>query len=337
MQLNGLLARALHWLDLPAEWQRQSPAARRRYLRECAGAYLFLLPALLVIGVFHVFAIFYAFYISLHKWSVLKEAYIGLANYTELFGDAEFRRALAVTVWYVLGTVPLGLAIALVVAVLLFRPIRGRGFYRTLFFLPYVTSLVAAAAVWQWMYNPEYGVVNLVLSRLGLPTQRWLLEPEGIFQLALTPLGVTLPDWAAGPSLALVSIIVMSIWSGLGFNVIVYLAGLGSIPRELQEAARVDGAGEGLVFRHVTMPLLAPTTFFLVVIAVIRAFQAFNQIYVMSPNDPTTRTLTMYIFQTFYASSRVGYGAAAAMALFVILLVLTVAQMRFGQERVSDE
>ncbi|HHX39278.1 MAG TPA: sugar ABC transporter permease [Armatimonadetes bacterium] len=323
-----------HGLELPEEWHRLSPAARRRFLRESFQAYTFLLPALVIIGVFHVFAIFYAVYISLHDWSILKEAYIGLANYSKLLADPEFRQSLLVTLWYVIGTVPVGLALSLGVAVLLFRPLRGVGFYRTLFFLPYITSLVAAAAVWQWMYNPDYGVLNLALARLGLPAQQWLLEPRGVFGLALAPLGISLPEWAAGPSLALVSIIVMSIWSGLGFNVIVYLAGLGSIPRELQEAARVDGAGEWQVFRQVTVPLLSPTTFFLVIIATIRAFQAFNQIYVMSPNDPTTRTLTMFIFQTFYGSSRAGYGAAAAMALFVILLLLTIAQMRLGQEKV---
>jgi multiple sugar transport system permease protein len=325
----------LHWLDVPADWRRMPAHRRRRFVRESLGAYGFLLPTLVIIGVFHLFAIFFAVYISLHKWSILKESYVGLANYADLLRDPQFRHSLGVTLWYVVGTVPVGLVLALGVAVLLFRPIRGRGFYRTLFFLPYVTSLVAAAAVWQWMYNPDYGVLNLALTKLGLPPQRWLLEPQGVFQLALAPAGITLPAWAAGPSLALVCIIVMSIWSGLGFNVIVYLAGLGAIPKELQEAARVDGASEWGVFRHITVPLLSPTTFFLVIIATIRAFQAFNQIYVMAPNDPTTQTLTLFIFQTFYASSRAGYGAAAAMALFVILLLLTILQMRLGQERVS--
>jgi len=331
------MRRLLSWLDLPSGWARLPPAARRRYLRECAGAYLFLLPTLVIIGVFQLFAIFYALYISLHRWSLLREGFVGLRNYLDLAADPEFRQALVVTVWYVLGTVPLGLVVSLAAAVLLFRSVRGRGFYRVLFFLPYVTSLVAAGFVWQWMYNGDYGVVNLVLSRIGVPAQhlpRWLLEPEGIFRLVAAPVGIALPDWAAGPSLALVSIVIMSIWSSLGFNVIVYLAGLGSIPRELQEAARVDGAGEWQVFRRVTLPLLSPTTFFLVIIATIRAFQAFNQIYVMAPNDPTTRTITVFIFQTFYGSTRVGYGATAAMALFAVLLVLTIAQMRFGQERV---
>jgi len=299
----------LHWMDVPADWRHLSPTARRKVRRECASAYLLILPALAIIAVFHLFAILYAVYISLHKWSILKEGYIGLGNYAGLLHDPEFRQSLVVTIWYVLGTVPIGLAISLGIAVLLFRPLRAVGLYRTLFFLPYVTSLVAAAAVWQWMYNPDYGVVNVILTRLHLPAQRWLLEPQGVFRLMLGSLGGHLPDWAAGPSLALVSIIIMSIWSGLGFNVIVYLAGLGGISKELQEAARVDGAGEWQVFRRVTLPLLSPTTFFLVVIATIRAFQAFNQIYVMSPTDPTTRTLTMFIFQTFYASSRAGYGA----------------------------
>lgn len=333
-----MIQKLLHWLDVPPEWGRMPPAARRRFLRENVSAFFFLLPALAIIGVFHVFAIFYAFFISLHKWSVLNEGYVGLQNYAALIHDADFRQAIGVTFWYVVGTVPAGLMIALAVAVLLFRPIRARGFYRTLFFLPYVTSLVAAAAVWQWMYNPDYGVINGLLQHFGVPqgTPRWLGEQRGIFEMALGGMGIHTPAWAAGPSLALVSIIIMSIWSSLGFNIIVYLAGLGGIPTELQEAARVDGASEWQVFRSVTLPMLSPTTFFLVVIASIRAFQAFNQIYMMSaPNDPTTRTLTMFIFQTFYQSTRPGYGAAAAVALFAILLVLTAAQMRIGQERVT--
>ncbi len=333
------MRRLLHWLDFPPEWGEWAPAARRRFLRESLAAGAFLLPTLVIIGVFHLFAICYALYISLHKWSILKESYVGLGNYLRLAADPEFRGALVITGWYVLGTVPVSLAIALAVAVLLFRPLRGRAFYRTLFFLPYVTSLVAAAVVWQWMYKPSNGVINSLLAWMGVPQASlpaWLGEQAGVFRLAL-PGGALLPEWAAGPSLALVAIMVMSIWSSLGFNVIVYLAGLGSIPKELHEAARVDGAGEWQVFRRITLPLLSPTTFFLVIIATIRAFQAFNQIYVMAPTNPTTRTLTMFIYQTFYGSSRAGYGAAAAMALFVILLLLTVAQMRLGQERVTYE
>ncbi|MCC6445411.1 MAG: sugar ABC transporter permease [Armatimonadetes bacterium] len=320
--------------DIPS---RRSALARKRLWRDSAQAYLYLTPALLIVGGFHFLPIFYAFYISLHKWEILQERFIGLENYTRLARDPEFGQSLLVTLYYVIGTVPLGLAVSLGVALLLFRGLKGTGFYRTVYFLPNITSVVAAAVVWSWIFNPQqYGVLNYLFSLFGSSPQQWLLESNGIFKLLFMKLGLPLPGWAGGPSLALVCIVVMSVWSSLGFNMIVFLAGLGSIPKEFQEAARIDGAGEWGVFWKVTFPLLSPTTFFLVIISTIRAFQAFNQIFVMTGGGPlgTTRTITVYIFKTFYESTRVGYGAAIAFALFAIILLLTLVQFKAIGERV---
>lgn len=317
------------------------PLASRRRLQEAVHAYLYLLPAGLVLVAFHLCPVFYAVYISLHKWSLFKERFVGLANYAALPFDPEFRQSLGVTFYYVLGTVPFALAISLVLALLLFGNLYAKGLYRTIYFLPYVTSVVAAAVVWSWIYNPQYGILNYVLVKLGVcnpqsPPQ-WLLEPRGVFQLALSQLGVSVPDWLAGPSLALIAVTAMGVWNTIGFNMIVFLAGLGAIPKELQEAARIDGADEWLVFRHVTLPLLSPTTFFLTVIGTIRAFQAFNQIYVMTKGGPlgTTRTVTMYIYSRFYESHDVGFGAAIAMVLLLIILAFTLLQFRVAAERVT--
>lgn len=313
---------------------------RRRRTADIATAYLLVLPAAVLIVAFHFAPVFYALFISLHKWSLIPERFVGLSNYTAVLRDEEFHQSLGVTIWYVLGTVPFAIGISLVLALMLFQPLAGRGIYRTIYFLPYVTSVVAAAVVWTWIYNPRYGVLNYVLTRLGLcdpqsPPQ-WLLEPRGVFELVLSNFGVQPPAWAAGPSLALVAVTIMAVWNAIGFNMIVFLAGLGSIPKELQEAARIDGADEWKVFWHVTFPLLSPTTFFLFIVSTIRAFQAFNQIYVMTRGGPmgTTRTVTMYIFSRFYESHEVGYGAAVAIVLFLIILGFTLLQFRFASGRV---
>jgi multiple sugar transport system permease protein len=184
--------------------------------------------------------------------------------------------------------------------------------------------------VWSWIFHPQWGVVNAVLERLHLPTQRWLLEPRGIIELLVAPLGVEVPAWAAGPSLALVVLILFAIWYSIGFDTVVLLAALSNVPRELEDAARIDGASTVKLARYVTIPLLSPTLFFLAIISVIRSFQAFNHIYVLTGGGPldTTCNATMYIFRSFYQYTKVGYGSAAAVLLFLIIVVLTVFQTR---------
>jgi multiple sugar transport system permease protein len=315
------------------------PAARKRRRAEALLALLYLFPATLVLLTFHLLPIFYAFFISLHQWDIIPEGFVGFGNYLELARDERFWRSLVTTVWYALLTVPLSLFLGLVVAWLLFQKLRAKGLYRTLYFLPYVTSVVAAAFVWGWIFNDNYGFANLVLTKLHLPALRWLLEPTGVFDLAFRGLGVKLPAWAGGPSLALVAVVVLSVWSSIGFNMILFLAGLGSIPKELLEAARLDGASERAVFRHVTWPLLSPTTFFLLIVSTIRTFQAFSQIYAMTggadgPPLGTTQTITLYLYWNLNSQTRLGYGSAVAFALFAIILALTAVQFRLGKERV---
>lgn len=316
------------------------PTGRGRFWRDTGLAYLYLLPAFAVILVFHLLPVFYAFWVSLHTWGIAQGRFLGAANYERLLTDPQFLNALGVTVWFVLGTVPVEIAFALLIACLLFQPIRARGLYRTVYFLPYVTSAVAAAAVWTWIFNPQYGILNAALGALGVPAQKWLQEPSGVFELIAGAWGIALPDWAAGPSLALVAICIFTIWQGLGFDVVIFLAGLGNIARDLYEAGRIDGASERQLFRHITLPLLSPTTFFLIVIGTIRAFQSFNQVYVMSVDRRggplgTTELLTVFIYNTFYGSTRLGYASAAAFILFAIILLLTLIQLRYLGRRVE--
>ncbi|MDP9374814.1 MAG: sugar ABC transporter permease [Chloroflexota bacterium] len=308
-------------------------------------AYLFLAPALLVLVVFHFFPIFYAFYISLHSWKLRRGPLIGLDNYAEALRKPEFWRSFGNTVYFVLGTIPITLILALLFAYLLFQKVRFLSFFRTVYFLPYITSTVAAAAIWTWIFNPRSGILNQILEGAFGARLRWLQEPKGIFYMVATAFGAgdAVPGWLHGPSLALVSIMAMTIWHRVGFDIVIFLAGLGNINQELYEAARIDGAGEWDLFRRITLPLLAPTIVFLTVISTIGAFQTFNQIYVMSTSSGvggtaggplnSTQTVVIYIYNQFYSSQRYGYGSAVAFILFGVILALTLVQLRLGRRR----
>jgi multiple sugar transport system permease protein len=222
------------------------------------------------------------------------------------------------------------------VAYLLYQKARGQGGFRVVFFLPYITSTVASAAVWSYLYSPDKGLLNVVLRQVGLPGQNWLTEPKGVFALAGQSLGWSLPAWASGPSLALLSLIAFTTWTFVGYNITIFLAGLANIPGELYEAAKVDGASGWKLFRNITVPLLSPTTFFLLVFTVIGTFKAFNHIWVMTeggPGDATTTT-SVLIFQELYKANHYGLSAALAFILFSVILLLTLVQNRFAGRRV---
>ena len=339
-------------------WTQSAGAAtttRRPTWRQTAVAYLYLSPAIVLLCLFHFFPAFYALYISLWRWGIIKEEFIGLQNYQRLLTSWDYWRSFLVTLWYVLLALPAELVLGLLVAYLLFQPIRARGAYRTAYFLPHVTSAVAAAEIWRWIYAPNNGFLNGVLQMMHLPTARWLDEPSGIFKvllgrfaennpdmpgyftLLLGPIHANVPEWLSWPSLALVCVALFSLWNYIGFTVVIYLAGLGNIAKEYYEAARIDGANERQIFRYITLPLLMPTTFFLVVVGTIGALQAFNHIYVMTGGGPldTTRNVTMLIFKTFYQQTRVGYGSAMAFVLAGFILLLTIFNFRVIGRRVS--
>jgi multiple sugar transport system permease protein len=244
--------------------------------------------------------------------------------------------SLLVTASYAIISVPLQLGIGLVLAFLLFQPIRGKTAFRVLFFMPYITSTVASASVWAFLYSPDNGLINEVLRFLGATGPRWLTDGRGVFQIIAAGMGTKLPVWAYGPSLPLISIIVYTTWVFVGFDTAIFLAGLGNIPGELYEAARIDGANTWQLFRRITIPLLSPTTFFLLMLTVIGTFKAFNHIYVMTyggPGDATTTT-SILIFQQMYQYNRYGYSAALSFILFLVILTLTIIQNRVAGQRV---
>ncbi|MGD8732330.1 MAG: ABC transporter permease subunit [Anaerolineales bacterium] len=252
-------------------------------------------------------------------------------------GDDDMWSGLKITIFYSLGTVPFQLAISLFLAVLLFQQLWGSEFFRMLFFLPYVTPFVASAAVFRQMFSirPQ-APVNQALQFIGLEPLRWIQEPQGIFMMLAERLGVDLPGWAAGPSLALVVVMIYSIWVYVGYDTVIYLAGLGNISTELIEAAEIDGAGRWQVFRHIIFPLLSPTTYFLSLIAIIGTFKAFSHIWVMRHELAlgTVDTFSVTIFLEFFDKVRYGYASALAFVLFAIILSLTLINNRIQGTRV---
>jgi len=325
---------------------------------------LYVLPALIILLLFEFWPIFFNIYISLWRWDVGPINFVGLANYRRLFlegfittnynnelGVGEVLHSLIITIYYVIGRVPLTIGLAFVLAYLLFLWVkRGRVVLRTAYFLPYVTNSAAIALVFAWIFDPRIGVFNALLERLGLPTLTWLNDPfpmaKRLVEFATGSMPESWSNLAAGPSVAMVVIIIYSIWTSLGYNIVIYLAGLTSIPNEIIEAARIDGATDRAILRRIIWPLVTPTTFFLLIANTIGAFQAFDPIYVFTRNlgygrggvgGPleTTLTVTVLIFRNIYErANAVGYAATVALLLFAIILGLTIIQFRLFNQRV---
>jgi len=322
----------------PARVARRSTALRW----EAVHSYGFLLPALLLLTLFHLAPVAYAVFLSLFDARVFRDMwapgpFVGPGNYTRLLSNPEFGQSVANTVWYALITVPLGLALAVLFAQLLNARIWGRTGYRVTYFLPYVTSTVAAAVVWRWIFQPRIGIANALLSALNLPAQQWADEPRGIFELFGQAVNLPLTGLLAGPSLALVTVALVSVWYSVGFNTVIALAGLTTISAELYEAARIDGAQRWHLFRHITLPLLTPTLLFLVIVETIRSFQSFDFFYQMMQAIPVpgAKVVTIYLYQQGFKSFQLGYAAAIGIVLFVIIFALTLVQFRATRDRVT--
>ncbi len=251
-------------------------------------------------------------------------------------GDATWWYGLLATLYYSLGTIPIQLGIALLLAALLFQDIWGKSGFRIIYFVPYIAPIVGTAAVFRIIFSSRPNApLNAIMRGLGADPLAWLNEPTGIFQM-LAGNSMHLPTWAVGPSLALVVIIIYGTWTFVGFNTVIFLAGLGNIPRELYEAASIDGGGRWAQFRNITLPLLSPTIYFLTLYSVIGTFKAFNHIYVMRTAAAlgTTDTASIVIFQTFKRDTRYGYASALAILLLLIILALTAVNNRLASSRV---
>ncbi len=313
----------------------------RNTFRSLTLALLFLTPAMVLLAVFKLWPIFLAFKTSFYAWGIAgPRGFVGLANYRLLLQDPFFWKAVWNTFLYTFMAVPLSLFTALAVALALNRGLRGLGLYRTVYFLPVITSIVAVSVVWKWLYHPDRGLFNYLLSFLpGSPHLRWLEEPRGILEL-LT--GLDLPGFIEGPSLALFALVLMSVWKSLGYNVVIFLAGLKNIPEVYYDAARVDGAGRWHTFWNVTWPLLSPTTFYVLMMTTIVSFQVFAPVWTMTgppPGGPlgTTNVVIYYLYQKGVEEYQVGYASAIAFLFFLFMIGITLFQKLYLEKKVYYE
>ncbi|MCK5342689.1 MAG: sugar ABC transporter permease, partial [Candidatus Heimdallarchaeota archaeon] len=280
--------------------------------------------------------IFAALVLMIGAWVLIGE----LQNMIAI-GDEDLRDGLKVTIFFSLGTVPLQLSISMFLAVLLFQKLKGSEFFRMVFFLPYVTPFIASAAIFRQIFaNRDTALINLLFRSMGIEPQAWLQESKGVLEILADSLNLIIPEWApswaVGPSLALVVIIIHSIWTYVGYDTVIYLAGLGNISTEINEAAEIDGANKWEVFRHITFPLLSPTTYFLSLIAIIGTFKAFATLWVFRESLAlgTTNTFSVTVFIEFFEKLRYGYASALAFVLFGIILTLTFINNRIQGSRV---
>jgi multiple sugar transport system permease protein len=298
------------------------PAPPSRWARllnnEHTVGYLFVTPLLLGLLIFTYGPVLAAFFLSFTKGDYISTPrWIGLGNYQALLQEDLFWTSMRNTLYYVVGVVPAGLILSLLLAIAMNQKLRGIVIFRSIFFLPTITSSVAISLMWLWIYNPEFGVLNFLLKQIGI---------KG-------------PTWLSSSTWAMPAIIIMSIWRGLGYNMLIYLAGLQGIPDVYYEAAEIDGAGGWAKFRHITLPLLTPTTFMLLILSLIGAFQVFEYTYVMTGGGPVYATLTivLHIYNNAFRSFQMGYASALAYVLFAILLVLTLIQLRLQKRWVHYE
>ncbi|MFI7702235.1 carbohydrate ABC transporter permease [Nonomuraea sp. NPDC049480] len=290
-------------------------AGRRRAWRNILVGWSFILPNFIGFALFTLIPMFAAFALAFLEWdSYSTPEWVGLDNFQQLLDDQNFHVALRNTLYYAVGHIPLTLVVALGLAMALNRKIRGVQFFRTAAFFPYITSLVAVAVVWNMLFNPTAGPINQFLEALGIA------DP---------------PKWVASPDWAMPAVIVTSVWRDMGYYMVLYLAGLQTIPQEYYEAARVDGANAWQRFWSVTLPCLRPTTFFVVVMLTIQSFKVLDLILVMTEGGPgrSTLVLAQLVYREGITEGKFGYSSAIALVLFLIVLVVTVVQFRINERR----
>lgn len=284
---------------------------RKKISREALAAWSFLLPNLLGFLCISLIPIIASIAISFTDWKILKTpSFNGINNYIDLFThDEKFGQILMNTVVYIVGTVPVGVILAILVACLLNQKIRGRAFFRVCVFVPVVCSTVSAAMLWKWLYAKDIGLIAYYVRLF---------------------FGVSAPDFLLDTNWAMIAVIIFSIWKGLGYNVVLFLAGLQGIDSSYYEAARVDGANPFQSFFKITVPLLTPTTFFVFIMSIINSFQVFDQTYVLTKGGPAnaTTTIVYYIYEKGFVEYQMGYASAMAWILFLIVMLVTIIQWK---------
>ncbi|NLJ80611.1 MAG: sugar ABC transporter permease [Firmicutes bacterium] len=310
----------------------------KRYWYETLEAYCYLLPAFVILGMFNFYPVLKSIYMSLFDWSLLRQQqyFIGVENYQRILSDKVFHQAIRNTVSYVVGYVPFSIGLALIVAVLLNSKIRFRGTLRLAYFLPWVTSSVAISMVWRWIFNQHYGLLNMILANLSKHVNSFvnLISLGNI----TTVWHFNNPNWLMDPKWTIINLTIIGVWKSMGYNVVIFLAGLQNVPHELYEAAEVDGASRWQSFWKITLPLISPTTFFISIISIIGAFKLFTQIYVLYTGRPgplnSGMTIVYYVYRKAFEQYHMGYASAAAYVLFGIIFIFTLIQMAVARRRV---
>lgn len=291
-------------------------APHRRPVWRQALPYLLIAPSLAVFLLFEIYPISYSLYLSFTKWNLISptKTWVGLANYQDLLTSAEFHRSLINTLLYTAGRVIFSLSFALAMAILVNSQKRWASWVQAAIFSPHVISMVSVSLLWLWLMDPTHGLLNYLLGLVGIPSLKWL----------------------GASSTALLSLIIVAVWKVIGYDMLIFLAGLQSIPAELQEAAKIDGAGPFRRFWSITLPLLSPTLFFLSVTSIISSFQVFDIVRVMTGGGPgdSTNVLVYYIYQYGFRYFKIGHSSAASIVLLVLVLGLTLLQFRVLERRV---
>ncbi|WBX81625.1 sugar ABC transporter permease [Virgibacillus salarius] len=289
-------------------------------IRKTIKAFFYLLPALAVLIVFNLYPIIKSFIMGFYTdYDYFKdEVYArGFDNYQYILQDDEFWSSMYNTLIYVIGVVPISILLSLGIAVMLNQNIRLRGLFRTIYFVPFVTSVVAVSIVWRWIFHTEYGVLNYFLSFIGIDAIEWLTHPQ----------------WA------MPSLIILAIWKGLGYNIIIFLAGLQNVNKQYYLAAQIDGASKWERFKNITVPLISPTTFFISIISIINAFKVFDEVFALfggqSGPAGSAQTIVYYIFNRFYGDWDFGVASAAAYMLFLVIFIFTLIQLYVGKKKVN--
>ncbi len=282
-------------------------------------AWFLIAPTTIGLIVLNIIPIFQTAYLSFFKSGDFgrNHIFVGLDNYVRMFQDPQVWQAVVNTLVYTLLVVPVSIAFAMLIAVLLNRPIRGRSLYRTIYFIPMIAAPAAVTMVWRWLYNSNFGLINYLLSLLGIPPVNWTTDPK----------------------IAIVSIAIIGIWSIVGYNMVLLLAGLQEIPRDFYEASEIDGAGKVKQFFTVTLPLVTPTLFFVMVTTIIQSMQVFDVIYMMiditNPAYEKTVSLVYLFYNNSFKYSDKGYGSAIVMLLLAIIMIITVIQIKVQKKWVN--
>lgn len=292
----------------------------KRRFRENLEGYLFISPWIIGTILFTLLPIISVFTLSFFRWDLFNPPkYAGMANFVKMSHDPFFYKSIGVTFYYSMLAVPLGLILALALALMLDNKMKSTPFFRSIFFLPHIVSGIAMLLLWKWLFDPNFGLVNKVLDFLHITN-------------LLNAIGVGRPQWLFAPEGAVPAMIIMSLW-GIGASMMIFLAGLQGVPKELQEAAELDGAASFAKFRYITLPLITPTIFFLLIVGTIAAVQSFNQAYVMTQGGPANATLfyCLYLFRNAFEMFNMGYACAMALLLFIFVLIITLIQFQLSK------